>query len=245
VKLNCDLGEGFDHIDTAIMPLIDQASIACGAHAGNRETISHCVSLALQHQTEIGLHPSYPDRENFGRISLNLPAEELRNSLQNQISSALRICQSKGTLPSYIKPHGALYNDLSHTAWLVTLMLDVIAEFNRSVEKLTLALMLPASMNTPILLTGAKKQHIELIFEGFADRAYNDRAQLVARRHKHAVHHDLDKIIAQVEQFCRRGGVMSESGLWLPLEVQSLCIHGDNPVALSAVKEIKALGLSQ
>lgn len=243
MKINCDLGEGLDDIDTALMPLIDQANIACGAHAGNDATIARCIQLALSHKTEIGAHPSYPDRDNFGRVSLDISAEDLSASINTQCRNFIAICKNHNTLPSHIKPHGALYNDLASRSDIFENLLKIIASLNQQEAPLDMSLMVHAKLRTPNHMALAKRYSIRLIFEGFADRAYADDANLVSRKKTHAVFNKIEKITKQVEVFCKKGGVYSENGLWLPLKVDTLCIHGDNPLAVQALTKIIRSGV--
>ena len=116
--LNADLGEGLDEIDSAIFPLLDQANIACGGHAGNEASMRRCITLAKQYEVAIGAHPSYPDTANFGRKSLDMSEEALLESLMQQVSALAEIARSEDCQLTYIKPHGALYNDWAKPARL-------------------------------------------------------------------------------------------------------------------------------
>ena len=110
IHINCDLGEG-GHYDQELMPLISACNIACGGHAGTLESMHQTVMLALENKVEIGAHPSYPDKENFGRISMEISAEDLKLSIVAQILSLKQIAEAEGGKLTHIKPHGALYND--------------------------------------------------------------------------------------------------------------------------------------
>ena len=113
--INCDLGECLDpNPDGQIMPLINQASIACGGHVGDSDSMNKTIKLAKQHQVSIGAHPSYPDKVNFGRISMPMSLTALFDSIQRQVNTLDEICQRHGVKLDYIKPHGALYHDMMH-----------------------------------------------------------------------------------------------------------------------------------
>lgn len=238
IKFNCDLGEGFDQADSTAMPLIDQASIACGAHAGDNTRMQKCIALALAHSTDIGLHPSYPDRENFGRLSLQMTEDDLRRSLQAQCAVFLAICRREKGIPKYIKPHGALYHDTAKDPSLLQFFLGFVAHLNAT-ENLNLAFMLPGKLNTQDTVDLARTQGVRLLFEGFADRSYSDSGELASRKRPAAVHQQKSKIIFQVREFCERQGVSSEHKRWLPLKINSLCFHGDNPASIAALKALR------
>ncbi len=110
LHINCDLGEGGEH-DDELMPLISACNIACGGHAGTLETMHHTVDMAMEHGVEIGAHPSYPDKENFGRVSVKMTHEELKRSLVAQIMGLKQITEAEGAMLTHVKPHGALYHD--------------------------------------------------------------------------------------------------------------------------------------
>ena len=225
MKLNCDLGEGLDDIDALLMPHIDMASIACGGHAGDTASMARSISLAKQHHVSIGAHPSYPDRENFGRLSLNIEPAALFDSLCQQIHSLTEQAQLLDTKLDYIKPHGALYNDAWDTPWVQQTLMRVAAQFS-------LPLVTQAK-------PGQAPQHPMLLQEAFADRAYTDQGRLVSRSQAHAVHHDIATCIAQAKQLHFENGLHSENGLWLTLFANTLCVHSDSPTATEVVRAIK------
>ena len=130
--LNCDLGEASDgdhlEVEAQVMPCIDQANIACGMHAGDPLVIKNTLALAKQHNVSLGAHPSYPDRENFGRSSMQLPTSELIACLQYQIAALAGMAQDIGLSIDYVKPHGALYNDMMVNGHLRSAVMTAIAE---------------------------------------------------------------------------------------------------------------------
>ena len=239
MHLNADLGETelnqVVDIDQQLMPLLDQANIACGYHAGDRSTMKHTVACAVASNVCIGAHPSYPDREHFGRRSMTLSDDQLSKLLIDQIATLDSIARTQGTRVEYVKPHGALYNDMMANPKLLETIMTCISHFPTPLK-----LMLLSTERRDQHLELAERFNIELIFEGFADRAYNDDGSLVSREQPHAVL-NANAALKQVKQLLETGCVTSTSGSLLKLPVDSICVHGDNPEALAMVKEIRAL----
>lgn len=236
LKINCDLGEGLDNIDAAIMPLIDQASIACGAHAGDDATIKRCVLLAKKYNVQVGAHPSYPDREHFGRRSLDLPSAVLIASLYEQITCLLAHCNTVGVPLVYVKPHGALYHDMNTYPDTFNDVLAAIEKVNTQLAAKPLLLMVQGLVSPEKIIKQAKEKRIALIFEGFADRAYADSGQLVPRAEAHAMLTSIQEVENQVGNFASKGGVYTEAGKWLSVVVNSICVHGDTVGAIEFVQ---------
>lgn len=239
MKLNCDLGESFGRWqlgnDAALMPLIDQANIACGFHAGDPSVLAQTLALAGQHQTTIGAHPSYPDLQGFGRRSMTLNGEELTHCLQYQIAALDGMAAVQGLQVSYVKPHGALYNDMMKDQSLRQTIMKAVANYPKPLH-----LMLQATLEHEQHRQEAEGFGIELIFEAFADRAYTDAGLLVSRSEAHAVHSE-QKMLAQVQRLIEHSEIISENQQILRFPVDSLCIHGDNPIAAEQAKTIRAL----
>lgn len=227
LTLNCDLGEGLDAIDAKIMPHIDFANIACGGHAGDITSMTQALLLANHHDVKVGAHPSYPDRENFGRKRLSLSSDALRNSLQEQITHLSSIAARFNIPLHYIKPHGALYNDCIKPDILETLISLSL--------KTQLPLMLLAG-NT-LISDACKQAGVTFIREAFADRQYSDEGLLVARTQPNALLSSGDSL-RQVQQL-KFGKVTTSGGLTRPLECDSLCIHSDTAGAVETAKQIR------
>ena len=167
MKLNCDLGELQHDNDAQIMPYIDQANIACGFHASDPLTMQKTVQLAVKYNVSIGAHPSYPDKENFGRISMPFEAAELLAIIHYQVGALASICHSEKTQLRYVKPHGALYNDMMADINIFITVCQAISLIQPS-----LPLMMQALPETKEYQKIAQNWQIKLIFEAFADRAY-------------------------------------------------------------------------
>jgi UPF0271 protein len=218
MKLNCDLGEGAD-CEVAVMPLIDQANIACGAHAGNPELIRETMALAQQHGVSVGAHPGYPDPERFGRVSMDLPPEKIRILVTEQVS----VLAELGDV-DYVKPHGALYHDMMRHD-------EVLQAIQSSIEGRML--MVQAQ-------PGVRKKDTGLIFEAFADRRYIDSGELQSRNEVGSVLGE-DEILEQVRLLVKEGAVRTISGRRLGLRADSLCVHGDNPAGVRLIPAIREI----
>ena len=237
--LNCDLGESYGSwtmgLDDAVMPHIDQANIACGFHGGDPLTIQRTLALAARHGVNVGAHPAYPDLVGFGRRSMSLSDEELIATVLYQVAALDGMAASAGLSLGYVKPHGALYNDMMAQASTRAAMLRAIASYHRP-----LPLMLQATPEADTHRGEASAAGVELLFEAFADRCYDDDGRLLSRRQAGAVH-TREKMLAQVEQLCRQHSVTTVSGKVLPLRADTLCVHGDNPEGVQAIRDIRAL----
>jgi len=231
VLLNCDLGEGYDDVDRKVMPFIDQANIACGGHAGDTDSMQTTVGLALKRSVSIGAHPSYPDKENFGRVSINYEPEHLLNSLLKQVSSLEEICKAQGAKLDYIKAHGALYNDSAKNSNLMNMLLKLAKSFQ-------CGLMLPAQLGQQSFSQAANEYGVKLIREGFADRSYTDEGFLVPRSTDGAVYENIEHVVQQASLFAKGKPVISHNGKPLNLKADSICVHGDNEKAIEALQRI-------
>ena len=238
MKLNCDLGESFGSWqmgnDADIMPLIDQANIACGMHAGDPLIMHNTVNLAAQYDTEIGAHPSYPDLQGFGRRSMVMSEEELTAYLHYQIGALNAIASTHKQRVTYVKPHGALYNDMMAKQSLFATVCRAIAALDDK-----LALVIQAIPDTTPFTQIAAQFGITLRFEAFADRNYLDSGLLVPRSHPSAVIHDTDTVVNRIKALINTGQMTSISGAPLSLKVDTLCVHSDTPSALALVKAIR------
>ena len=239
MRLNCDLGEQEKLVpsspEKSVMPYIDQANICCGAHAGNKDVMRETVILAIANKVEIGAHPSYPDRKNFGRLPLKIPEQELKEVITQQIMALQTICEDLNTTITYVKPHGALYNDMMRDAEIRNIIMSVISSI-----KIPLKLMVMANNQQEMLKKEASAFNIDLLFEAFADRCYTDEGLLVSRDKSHAVH-DRQKILEQVVQITTNKFVKTENGCDLLLDIDTICVHGDNLSGIAIIKDIQAL----
>ena len=233
IKLNCDMGEGMAY-DAQIMPLIDMANLACGAHAGSDELMRNNVILAKQHCVQIGAHPSYPDRANFGRVSMQIDPEKLEALIQQQIGALDVICRAHDMKLSYVKPHGALYNDMMRDEVLFETIVKAVGTYDASLK-----LMILSSAKNSEYGKIAAKQGISLLYELFADRNYTDEGRLVPRGEQDAVIEDVAKIVKRIVHYQQHGELLSITGKVLHLTGDSLCVHGDNEASLAVIKALR------
>ncbi|PWB34698.1 LamB/YcsF family protein [Pseudomonas sp. SDI] len=236
--LNCDMGESFGSwtmgLDAQVMPFIDCANIACGFHAGDPGIMRHTVALALAHGVRIGAHPAYQDLVGFGRRSMACSAEEIRDLLHYQIGALDGICRAQGGRVAYVKPHGALYNDMMADSEKLRAVLGAVVEYDRQ-----LPLMLMATADNRAAQALGDEFGVTLWFEAFADRAYDAAGCLLSRRLPGAVHHDPGLIVEQALRLARGDALTASDGSALQLSAQTLCVHGDNDSSVAAVRQIR------
>ncbi|GAB5391370.1 MAG: 5-oxoprolinase subunit PxpA [Alteromonas macleodii] len=242
MKLNCDLGESFGAwsmpVEAAIMAEIDQANIACGFHAGDPLVMKQAIRLAKQHDVVIGAHPAYPDLQGFGRRSMAIAADELSAMIQYQVSALSGMAKVCGANVSYVKPHGALYNDMMKDTAVMRTVMQSMAEINMRSLDSPLALMVQATSQNAALKEAAQEWGLPLYFEAFSDRRYTDEGLLQSRLIEGAVLSESDSLI-QAKQLISSGTVTTASGATLAIEADSLCVHGDTKGAVNIAKKIR------
>jgi len=232
IKLNCDMGEGMG-MDAVIMPLVDMVNLACGFHAGSVEMMHDNVKLAKEYGVMVGAHPSYDDRAHFGRVSVQMASDELIEMIRYQIDTLDAICVEHGVELSYVKPHGALYNDMMRDERLFG---DVVTAVSHSS---TVRLMILSRGDNSHYAQIASAQGVELLYEIFADRNYMDDGSLVPRSQPHAVIESSEQIVTRIAHYGQTGELMSLQGKPLRLEGDSLCVHGDNAESLEIIEALR------
>ncbi|NSY33815.1 LamB/YcsF family protein [Pseudoalteromonas sp. JC28] len=235
--LNCDLGESFGAwkmgLDEHVMPHIDMANVACGFHAGDPDVLAQTLKLVNTHQVTLGAHPSYPDRQGFGRRSMQLSEQEIINTLHYQIAAIEGMAKVQDLTLSYVKPHGALYNDMMKSQRILSCVIRAISHYPSELKLMVLATAQQASHQQL-----ADDYNVSLIFEAFADRLYTDEGLLTPRSEAGAVH-DKSALLAQVRQLHQQGSVTTASGKSLSLRADTLCVHGDNEASIALIEEIR------
>lgn len=216
IDLNADLGEG-DLYDADLLKIVSSCNVACGGHAGDAETMRKTLLSAIENDVSIGAHPSYPDREGFGRRSGYLSGEALFTSLTRQIEALQSVALEIGAALTHVKPHGALYNDAVNDPELS----DIIARAIKATVPDVAFVGLPKSQ----LQRAADDHELRFIAEGFIDRAYQHDGQLVPRSEPGAVHKSLDLVLPQAVSLVGK--------------VDTLCIHGDTPGAAQAAAAVR------
>ena len=228
VDLNCDMGEGMAN-DALLMPLISSANIACGYHAGDENLMQQTIELALAHQVKIGAHPSFPDRDNFGRTNMQFTAVEVTDMVKTQIELLSTIASKMNTCLHHVKPHGALYNMASKDKTLSAAICTAILETN---PKLVVY-----AQSGSALIAMAESMNLSACSEVFADRSYQSDGSLTPRSQAHALLQTEQEVIAQVLQMVLQQTVTAENKVIL-VKAETICIHGDGVHALDFAKSI-------
>lgn len=222
IDINADVGEGILQ-EARFFPLLSSCNIACGGHAGDHKSMQNCIQLALQHQVKIGVHPSYPDVENFGRVSLQIAPSILIHSLQNQISAFKKICDAEGAKIHHIKPHGALYNDMAKDISMAKLFLSAISSYKKDYK-----LYVPFGS---VIAKEAIKEGFSTVYEAFLDRNYHADLSLVSRKESNAMLNDPKKIGEQLLGILKDQQIRAVTGEVVKIKASTFCIHGDSPAA--------------
>ena len=223
IDLNCDLGEGYPH-DAELMKYISSANIACGGHFGDSESMRRTVELAIQNGVAIGAHPSYPDRENFGRTSMNIGFSELSDSIVSQIDGLRIIARECGSDIVHIKPHGALYNDSANDRAPAAMIAECVANYDNSLVLFGLA--------NSISLEEGKRAGLRICGEAFADRTYGADGKLTSRTVANAFVNNSDIALSNVIQLIEHNTLTATTGEVVTINAETICIHGDGPKAV-------------
>jgi UPF0271 protein len=233
IDLNSDLGEGAGH-DAEIMNFITSANIACGGHAGDEDTARATVELALKRGVAIGAHPGYSDKANFGRIPVAMEPLALIEEVSAQVRMLVDLVNAAGGTVRHVKAHGAMYNQAERDAAIAHSIAVGIFDDGRGSSLLVFAP--PGSA----MLAAAGGMDLKVAREGFIDRAYEPDGTLRSRKLPNSLHTDVPVAVAQALSFVREGGVRASDGTFLPLEVDTLCIHGDTPGAAAIAQAVRA-----
>ena len=236
VDLNCDVGESYGNFrignDAELIPLITSANIACGFHGGDPLTMERAIGLALQHNVQIGAHPSaIRDLEGFGRRKMSIDAAELASNLKYQIGALQNMTACAGGEVKYVKAHGALYHQCLNDP-------DVALTFVQTVQSMGQGLKV-LSARSDSILDACQNYGVELILEGFADRRYQPDGQLLPRSHVDAIISNPDLVCEQAMQLARGLPIQTQSGRTVQVDCQSICIHGDHEGAIESLRLIQ------
>jgi 5-oxoprolinase (ATP-hydrolysing) subunit A len=230
IDINVDVGEGVNN-EPQLMPYISSCNIACGGHAGDIETMRTIVKLAKLHRVKIGAHPSFPDKENFGRSVLEMSCAALYTSIKGQIKSLMNVVRTEHAAMHHVKPHGALYNRAAVDEDTAKVIIEVMK-----------SIALPLELYVPygsVIAELAIKENIPIIYEAFADRNYNEDLTLVSRTEKHAIISNAAEMFNHVIKMIRLQKVTTLSGVEVEIKATTFCIHGDNPKAVHLIKDLK------
>lgn len=223
IDINCDMGEGMQN-DAALMPYISSANIACGCHAGNEATIKRTIELALENNVAIGAHPSYNDREHFGRLSQSISLIELAELISDQLSLFEKITTQMGCKIHHVKLHGALYNDCAKDPMSSKIVAQTIQAIDPSI--------LLYGLSGSHTIKEAKAIGLKCIQEAFGDRSYQANGQLTPRHMDHALITNPIEASKQVVAMILDQEIKTAEGSRIEVVAETICIHGDHPEAL-------------
>jgi UPF0271 protein len=235
IDLNCDMGESFGRYtlgtDAELMPYISSANIACGLHASDPLVMDQTAKMAREHGVGIGAHPGFPDLQGFGRRIMRLSPEEAEAFTLYQVGALAGFARAAGAQLVHVKPHGALYNQAAKERPLAEAVARGVARFSPSLILVGLA--------GSALIEAGLELGLSVAREAFADRAYEDDGSLRPRALPGAVHHDPVQAAEQAVRIARDGLVVAYSGLEVPVQAETLCVHGDTPTALTIAQAIR------
>ena len=235
VDLNSDMGESFGNyslgMDEEVMKFITSANIACGWHAGDAMVMDKTVAAAQKINIAIGAHPGFPDLLGFGRREMKVSYEEAKNYIKYQIGALWAFAKSRGVELQHVKAHGAFYNMAAKDSQMARAIAEAVYEVDKELILVGLA-------KSEMIRIG-KDIGLKVANEVFADRAYNPDGTLVSRNIKGAVIHDKDEAIKRVIRMVMSGKVTAATGEDIDIQADTICVHGDNPSAVSFVQEIR------
>ncbi|WP_299433039.1 5-oxoprolinase subunit PxpA [uncultured Maribacter sp.] len=238
IDINCDVGEGVAN-ESDLFPFLTSCNVACGGHFGTKETMKTTVDLAVKYGVKIGVHPSYPDKENFGRASINISKNAFVNSIKEQISNFLSVLNEKKVVLHHIKPHGALYNDLVKNKELAQTFLESILAYKEKA--------LVYSPYNSVIAKEALKQGFKVKYEAFADRNYNSDLSLVSRKQKNALISNSKSVLEHISVMLFQEKVKVMSGDLVAIQASTFCVHGDSSNTLDILtylsKELPKLNI--
>jgi UPF0271 protein len=236
IDINADLGEGFGPWrmgdDEAMLPVVSSANIACGFHAGDPGIIRRITARAAGLGVALGAHPSLPDLVGFGRRAMAVTPEQAHDMVLYQVAAVAAFARLAGSTLRHVKPHGALYNMAAVDLSLASAIADAVRDFDPR-------LMLYGLAGSRLLEAG-RQAGLTVVSEVFADRGYRADGTLVHRAEPGALLHDPELVSARAVAMVRDGGVASVEGVWVPLDVETICVHGDSPGAVGLATALRA-----
>ena len=235
ININCDLGEKSKFHSTMndpdLLKIVNSANIACGYHAGDKETMNRVIEISKTNQVSIGAHPSFNDPENFGRKKINLNSSEVTKLIVDQYEILQKIAQNHNENVTHIKPHGALNNMACEDLELATTIAKTINSINKDI-----IFLVPTGSKMEL---AGKKLNMKIACEIFADRNYEDDGNLVSRSKDNALITNPDVAKKHVLKMVKNQALNCFSGKKIPCKIDSVCIHGDNESSLATAKSIK------
>jgi 5-oxoprolinase (ATP-hydrolysing) subunit A len=235
LDLNCDLGEFpemlADGSQDALMQFVTSANVACGGHAGDEIMMRATIEQALRHQVAIGAHPGYEDRENFGRVTMDLTVEQICDSVHRQVVALADVAEKCGARIGHVKAHGALYNDAAKNADLARTIAEGVRRWRQDVVLVGLA--------GSLMLREFSAAGFRVAAEAFADRRYEKDGTLRARKFRDALLDKPQDAAAQAVRIAEGLGALTRENAPVPIEADTLCIHGDTPGAAGIAEAVR------
>jgi UPF0271 protein len=234
IDLNSDMGELRGLVDDgtqeALMASLSSANIACGAHAGDESMMRTTIKQALKRNVSVGAHPGYADRENFGRVELQLKPEAIADSVYEQVCGLQKIAKEYGVRVKHVKPHGALYNQAAGDARIAAAIAEGVARWRRDVVMMGLA--------GSRMLEVFRAAGFTVAAEAFVDRRYEANGTLRSRKLSDALIEDPAEAAQQALRIVEKGTVLAWDGSEVPVQAETLCVHGDSPGAARIAAEV-------
>ena len=227
--LNCDMGEGMP-TDEAIMPFITSANIACGYHAGDETTMQQTIDLAIKYKVAIGAHPGFDDKANFGRTEMQLTSTEIYQLVFKQVQALRNMCVESKVSLHHVKPHGALYNMAAKNTEMATAIAHSVADID---PRLILY-----GLSGSQLIAQAKAVGLRTASEVFADRTYQNNGSLTPRSQSNALIINMQQSLEQVLQMIQHNTVTSVAFVSIPIQADTICLHGDGDHKVEFAKAI-------
>ena len=235
MDINCDMGEIprllENNVYSDLMDHVTTINLACGGHAGDVSMMRKLVRIAKRKNVRIGAHPSYPDRENFGRLELEMDPEELLRSICEQVRSLIRVAEEESVSISHIKPHGALYNQAAKDTHLARVIGNAVDRVAPDLDIMCLS----GSLMVKIL----EDMGLKVVQEAFADRTYERDGGLRDRGSDRALITDPQKAADQARSIIEDKKIITFDGSEISLEAQTLCVHSDTPNAIAIAQEVR------
>ena len=235
IDINCDMGELNELMDDgtyeSLMDHVTSINVACGGHAGDDAMMNTMVKLAKDKKINVGAHPSYPDKENFGRYEIDISISSLKDSISTQIINLMDITNKNGSELSHVKPHGALYNKAAEDEGLAMLIGEVVKSINPLLPIMCLA---GSQMITVLESIGLKTMP-----ESFADRTYEPDGTLRKRSYSNALINNAQIASNQAYNICYNKRIIAHEGSEFSIDSKTICIHSDTKNALKIAKAVK------
>lgn len=228
MDLNADVGEGMN--DAELLPYVTSANVACGVHAGDPTTMDQTVLTALSRGVRVGAHPGYPDRANFGRVFIEMSADDIENLIVFQVGALAGFVRSRGGALTHVKPHGALYHSAGEFP-------DVARAIAEGVRRIGADLVLVGAAGS-LLIGAGEDAGLAVAQEAFADRRYRPDGTLVPRGEAGALLLDPEEAAEQAVGLARDGVAVAQDGTRLTVRADTICLHGDTPGAVEIAKRI-------